>query len=309
MFFFPYRVNLPLGRIPVITILIALLCILVYIKQQSTYNKIETVVETFCSQEHDRDFKITLEKLKSPPINNCESLMYSIYSAENSDEIIQYLAKIARRVGGFSHQHSRDYIHDTLTKKYNKLSVELPRDPDRNLAYQPGSYNVLNMLSSQFAHADLGHLLGNLLFFFAFAASIEIVLGSIVFIFIGIGLSVITSLAYSLSTMGDAAALPTIGLSGMVMGMIGLFNYLMPSTHIRCLFIFIIYFRTFLIPAWLLASWYIGWDMYELFVSKPETNVNLVAHVSGAMAGYFSGVLFFQRSKLKIKQQIHTIKH
>jgi len=53
------------------------------------------------------------------------------------------------------------------------------------------------MLDSQFAYADLGHLAGNLLFFFAFAASIEIVLGSIVFAVIAIGLSIITSLAYS----------------------------------------------------------------------------------------------------------------
>lgn len=235
--------------------------------------------------------------------------MYSIYTADEHEEMIRYLAGNARNVRGFSRQHSRDYISDTLTKKYNKLSAELPLDPDRNLAYQPRSYNVLNMLSSQFAHADLGHLAGNLLFFFAFAASIEIVIGSMIFAIIAIGLSIITSLAYSLSTMGDAAALPTIGLSGMVMGMIGLFNYLMPTTHIRCLFILILYFRTFLLPAWILASWYVGWDIYDLFISKPETNVNLVAHVSGAFAGYLSGALFFKRKKLHIKQQIHTIRH
>jgi len=309
MFFFPYRVNLPLGRIPFLTILIVSLCILVYIKQQSTYNKIETVVEEFCSQQQDRDFRITMDKLKNSPVSDCESLMYSIYTADESDEVIQYIASIARQVGGFSQQHSRDYISDTITDKYNELSNQLPLNPDRNLAYQPDSYNVLTMISSQLAHADLGHLIGNLLFFFAFAASIEIVLGSTIFILIALSLSVITSLAYSLSIMGDPAALPAIGLSGVVMGMIGLFNYLMPATSIRCLFIFIIYFRTFLIPAWLLASWYIGWDMYELFISKPETNVNLVAHVSGAVAGYLSGFLFFKYKKLQIKQQIHKIRH
>jgi membrane associated rhomboid family serine protease len=88
------------------------------------------------------------------------------------------------------------------------------------------------------------------------------------------------------------------------MGMIGLFIYLMPTARIRCLFIFIIYFRVFLLPAWLLAAWYVGWDMYALFVSQANTNINLVAHVSGAIGGYMIGLFFFRKTKKMITPQL-----
>jgi len=57
-----------------------------------------------------------MKNLKSTAISSCESLMYSIYTADERNEMIQYLASIARNVSGFSRQHSRDYISGTLTE-------------------------------------------------------------------------------------------------------------------------------------------------------------------------------------------------
>lgn len=304
MFFFPYRVNLPLGRIPVLTILIVLLCFFIYFQQQNSQKAIESSFQSFCQQQTDRDFRITMKKLVGKQLRNCEQVMYAIYMAEDPYERIEQLSFIAQRINGFSAENSRRFIAQTLERKYQLLSVNLPTDLDRKLAYEPGSLNLLSMVTSQFAHADLGHLIGNLLFFVAFAASVEIVLGSFYYFFIFVGLSFITSLSYSLSTINEPYALPTIGLSGVVMGMIGLFIYLMPTARIRCLFIFILYFRIFLLPAWLLAAWYVGWDMYALFFSQTNTNVNLVAHVSGAIGGYMIGLFFFRKTKKMIQPQL-----
>ena len=304
MFFFPYRVNLPLGRIPVLTIFIVILCLVIYFQQYTSKQAIESTFQSYCQQQTDRDFRITLKKLLGKQLRNCEQVLYAIHSADDPDERIEQLSFIARKVNGFSPQNSRRFIADTLEKKYQEFSLIVPSNMDKKLAYQPGSFNLIRMITSQFAHADLGHLIGNLLFFVAFAASVEIVLGSFYYFFIFIGISFITSISYSISTISDTYALPTIGLSGVVMGMIGLFIYLMPTARIRCLFIFILYFRVFLLPAWLLAAWYVGWDMYSLFFTQLQTNVNLVAHVSGAIGGYIIGVIFFRKTKQMIKPQL-----
>jgi len=301
MFFFPYKVDLPLGRIPFFTILISVLCIIIYNKQISSIEKIETSLHEFCNQEkNDRDFLLSLTSIKNNELNSCETIIYYIHHSPDPDKTIEQLARVAKPIQGVSLGYSKQFITSNLQEKYRSINPHLNYNLTDKLAYNPSDYNVFNMLSSQFVHADIFHLLGNLLFFFAFAASIEVVLGALRFILLTVVLSLAVSIAYSLSTIGADISVPTIGLSGVVMGMIGIFSYLMPSASIRCLFIFIIYFRTFSIPAWLLAIWFIGWDSYELLTSSSQSDVNLVAHVSGALFGYILAAIFFRKKKQSI---------
>jgi len=307
MFFFPYKVDLPLGRIPFFTILISILCIIIYNKQISSTEKIETSLHKFCNQEkNDRDFLLSLTSIKNNHLDSCESIIYYIHHSPGPDKTIEQLARVAKPIRGLSLNYSKQFIASNLHDKYNSINQDLDYNLTDKLAYNPSSYNVFNMLSSQFVHADIFHLLGNLLFFFAFAASIEVVLGASWFMLLTVILSLAVSITYSLSTVGADISVPTIGLSGVVMGMIGIFSYLMPSANIRCLFIFIIYFRTFSIPAWLLAIWFIGWDSYELITSDIQSDVNLVAHVSGALFGYMLAALFFRKKKQSIA--LHLLK-
>ena len=43
------------------------------------------------------------------------------------------------------------------------------------------------------------------------------------------------------------------------------------------------------IPAWIFATWYIGWDIFYLFSEGNDSGTNIVAHVSGALTGYYLG--------------------
>jgi len=308
MFFLPFQVDLPLGRLPFLTILIALLCIIIYGKQVSATSQLEEALHGFCVQQtNDRDFIRSLTSIKSPKLNSCEALIYYIHSSSNPQETIKQLGRIARPLQGVSHAYSQHYVTTILQKKYNTIHDQLPLDLTEKLAYHPNSYDIINMFTSQFAHADIFHLIGNLLFFFAFAASLEIVLGATRFLLMSIVLSIGVSLAFSLYNIGVSQPMPTIGLSGVVMGMIGIFSYLMPSANIRCLLVILLYFRIFTIPAWILAIWFVGWDFYNLFNTETQSEVNLVAHVSGAFLGYSLAAIFFRSKKKLIKQQLIKI--
>jgi membrane associated rhomboid family serine protease len=104
--------------------------------------------------------------------------------------------------------------------------------------------------------------------------------------------AVSTSLAYSYSVAGTADAVPTLGLSGVVMGMIGFVAVVMPTLGIRCFFWFLLFVRRFSLPSLLLAAWFVGWDIYELHTQDPDSNTNYIAHVSGAATGALIGLVF-----------------
>lgn len=105
-------------------------------------------------------------------------------------------------------------------------------------------------------------------------------------------LAVSTSLAYTYSVGGSRDALPTLGLSGVVMGMIDFVAAVVPTLGIRCFFWFLLFVRAFSLPALLLAAWYVGWDVYDLNTRSDESNINYVAHVGGAATGAVIGLVF-----------------
>ena len=157
------------------------------------------------------------------------------------------------------------------------------------------------MLTSTFSHGDLAHLLGNLLFFYIFAASVEIVFGALVYFGFIILVTLATSLSYSYAMAGVEGALPTVGLSGVVMSAVAALAVMMPRVRIRCFFWFFVFFRIFRIPALFLAAWYIGWDVYGIYQAGDSSHINYVAHVSGAAVGALFGVYYrlFKRRHLE----------
>jgi hypothetical protein len=98
--------------------------------------------------------------------------------------------------------------------------------------------------------------------------------------------------------------LPTLGLSGVVMGMIGLSAFLMPAARIRTFVWFVFYARNFSIPAWVLAVWYMSWDTWDMLTSSDNSGINLVAHVSGGLAGYLIGYFWLKGCREEIREEL-----
>ena len=79
--------------------------------------------------------------------------------------------------------------------------------------------------------------------------------------------------------------------------MIGFSAFMMPWARIKTFFWFLHVARSYAIPAWVLAGWYIGWDIYDLFTRTENSTINFLAHVSGGITGYAMGYLFFKKEK------------
>ncbi|MDX1284257.1 MAG: rhomboid family intramembrane serine protease [Draconibacterium sp.] len=306
MLFFPFRVDLNFNRLPLLTILISVICLFVFIQQEYSSSEMKKAATQYCQKDHERMFWLVIEKVYGErDTQACSEIFYHIhankYPAKRIDELVEQSDKFSSR----TEVSSRVIIHGMLEEKYREFRLSgVKHDLTAQLMYEPHSYNLVNMITAAFAHGSWDHLLGNLFFFFAFAASIEMILGMWRYLVIAASLAIGTHLSYSLAMVNINDALPTLGLSGVVMGMIGVFVFLMPKINIRCFLWFFVLFRIVKVPAWLLAAWYVSWDLYALYFSEDQSPVNFIAHLSGATIGFGLGLLFLVERKEELEREI-----
>ncbi len=307
MIFFPYKADFSLNYIPFFTIIICIVCPIIYYAQESNEKTVRKDTYYFCQQKKDDNLKRVLKAMKLPNnVNTCRDIMFEIHLSHNKPATIANLItktkprRIKYYAKRYSKEKSQKIITDTITDWYDNYRLIVPDYLTAKIWYDPKSWNPINMITAAFAHGSWDHVIFNLFFFFAFAATVEIILRSLRFLFVVIALAIGTHVFYSLSTLGMADPAPTVGLSGVVMGMMALFTYFLPHANIRCFLWVIIIIRRLSVPAWLLAGFYIGGDIYTLFFTRESDGINLVAHVSGAGIGYFMGMLLFRERKKQL---------
>ena len=102
-----------------------------------------------------------------------------------------------------------------------------------------------------------------------------------------------------------------VGASGAISGVLGGYLLLYPRVRIRVLFIFIIFFRVFRIPAYLVLLWWIG---YQVVLGLPElmsidadvsSGVAFWAHIGGFGAGLLLIKLFARKDLVELHRRTH----
>ncbi len=277
--------------------LVCIICAAVFLKQESDWRQFGTAMERYCSAARSHIETIVFERIAAAQgTDECAGIMYSITNDPTRDaaEVIAQLANNIRPLTGFSASDSSRFVTEMLEEEVRRYNRLVPRDPDAGLAYYTGSWNPWTMLTSSFAHGGWGHIAFNLFFFFAFAAAVEVLIGSLWFIAFVVFESLFIGVSGSLAASAAGQHYWTLGLSGIVMGVMGLFAYLMPKAKIRCYYFFIVIFGSIAIPAWILAAWYIGGDIVRLLTSDDHGVVNVMAHVMGGVGGYLFGLAFLR---------------
>lgn len=159
------------------------------------------------------------------------------------------------------------------------------------MTFFPGAPTLLGLVAYQFVHANLMHLLGNMLFLWVFGPPVEDRLGRIGFgafyIVGGVAAAGIHALVEMNSMIG------VVGASGAISGVTGAFLVLFPLTHIRLLLFFII-IGVFSIPAWWFIAFAIAKDLF--FQAAGGHGIAYAAHLGGyAYGAAVSGLLLWRR--------------
>jgi membrane associated rhomboid family serine protease len=183
------------------------------------------------------------------------------------------------------------------------LACVIDRDP----------INKFTPLISMFLHGGWGHILGNALFFWVFGNNIEDSMGPVRFLVFYLVCGLIAAATHVL--MGPTSPVPTVGASGAISGVLGAYLVLYPKVRVNMLFIFIVFFKVFAFPAWMVLIYWFGVQAASAYLSPMRADVSsgvaVWAHIGGFVAGMLL-VKIFEDPRLvaqrnAIREQRHWV--
>lgn len=140
-------------------------------------------------------------------------------------------------------------------------------------------------LTSMFMHGGWFHIIGNMWFLWVFGDNVEDAMGAgrFVVFYLVCGLA-----AAAAQIMADpASAIPMVGASGAIGGVMGAYARLFPTTHVHTLIFLGFYITIIAVPAWVMLGY---WFLLQLLGGLPALGegsggVAFWAHIGGFLAG------------------------
>jgi membrane associated rhomboid family serine protease len=141
---------------------------------------------------------------------------------------------------------------------------------------------MLSLLTANFLHANLLHLVGNLWSFWIFGNNIEDKLGKlkfIIFLMVAAGGSIGTHIFLNYSDLN-----PIVGASGIVSALMGAYLYRFPNAKLLVLVPFGIIFPTTIKAKYFMTFWFAS----QVIISLQNNNISWEAHIGGFFVGYLT---------------------
>ena len=141
---------------------------------------------------------------------------------------------------------------------------------------------MLSLLTANFLHANLLHLVCTLWSFWIFGNNIEDKLGNlklIIFLMLAAGGSIGTHIFLNYSDLN-----PIVGASGIVSALMGAYLYRFPNAKLLVLVPFGIIFPTTIKAKYFMAFWFAS----QVLISLQNNNISWEAHIGGFFVGYLT---------------------
>lgn len=153
-------------------------------------------------------------------------------------------------------------------------------------------HHLITILTAMFLHGSWSHILGNMVFLWAFGPEIEDAMNPLRYLVFYLGGGLAATAAQV--AVSPSSVVPNLGASGAIAAVMGAFLVTYPRDQIRSLLFIFVFVRVTLIPAGLLIGL---WLLIQLFhvgsVATAQTGgVAYMAHVGGAVFGAVTARLF-----------------
>jgi membrane associated rhomboid family serine protease len=162
-------------------------------------------------------------------------------------------------------------------------------------------HHLVTLLTSMFMHASWMHIIGNMVFLWAFGPEMEDAMGPLRYLVFYLTGGVLAMLA---QVLGDPSShISCLGASGAIAAVMGAFIVTYPHDRIRTLLIIFIFIRITFIPAIFLIGF---WFLIQVFdygvVAEANTGgVAYLAHIGGFLFGVVLGRLFIDERRVLLK--------
>jgi membrane associated rhomboid family serine protease len=158
-------------------------------------------------------------------------------------------------------------------------------------------HHWITILTAMFMHGSWSHIVGNMIFLWAFGPEIEDAMGRgryLVFYLLGGLVAMLAQIAAD-----PHSTVPNLGASGAIAAVMGAFLITYPRDQIRSvLFIFVFARITFIPAALLIGFWFLTQLVHAGAVAQVQTGgVAYLAHVGGFIFGAATARLFESRNR------------
>jgi len=173
-----------------------------------------------------------------------------------------------------------------------------------NIFNPVGLSSYMTLLTSMFMHANLMHIVGNMLFLWIFADNIEDRIGHIMFIIFYITCGLAGALLHSVFT--PTSTIPMIGASGAISGVLGAYIILYPKARISALIPLGFFLRIVQLPSLVfLGIWFLMQFLFGISsIRGTGGGVAYLAHIGGFLVGLLWALPFKFRQKKQYDYKI-----
>jgi membrane associated rhomboid family serine protease len=176
------------------------------------------------------------------------------------------------------------YLHETFLDEFSQ-NYFIAR-----YALIPAHFRSVTLVTSMFMHAGLWHILGNMIFLWAFGKSLEDAMGHVKFFSFYMLCGIVAGLVQMYLTVDSRV--PTVGASGAIAGVMGAYLLKFPRANIHTLVVIIVFITTVEIPAWFFVIFWFAIQLFSGYGSLTTTQVASggtawFAHIGGFLAGMF----------------------
>lgn len=145
------------------------------------------------------------------------------------------------------------------------------------------------IVTSMFLHGGWLHLLGNCWYLWVFGNNVEDAMGHLRFL--GFYLLAGAMAAGLQVAMGPDSAIPMVGASGAISGVMGAYVVLYPKVRVHTLVFLLIFFFRVTLPAWVMLGFWLAMQLLNAQVEQVG-GVAVWAHIGGFVAGALLILIF-----------------
>lgn len=146
----------------------------------------------------------------------------------------------------------------------------------------PAQIELPDLISYQFLHGNMDHLVGNMVMLFLVGFAVEIILGKALYLTAYLAAGAAGGLLFSLTEANSIT--PLVGASASIAGLMGMYVMYYRLQKIRFFYFVVVYFNYFKAPALLLLPFWLGKEIYEYY-RHSASDIAYMAHVGGLLAG------------------------
>lgn len=155
-------------------------------------------------------------------------------------------------------------------------------------AIVPARFEPVTLVTSLFLHAGWGHIIGNMLFLWAFGRSMEDAMGHGRFLAFYLLSGVAAGLVHV--AFNFYSRVPALGASGAIAGVMGAYLIKFPRAYIHTLVFIIVFVTTTDIPAWFFVIYWFITQLFSGYGAITQTQISdggtaWFAHIGGFLAG------------------------